>query len=130
MAINGFNTAGRLLLRVGIVLVISILLPVVLSFQANAQFFLPPFGGDPTPNLNLTFSFDNQNIIEGSQNKLPLNVQKQNILTYPQDLIGGIYAEIYKGTLNNSQLIFSVQTGSSGILNSQNTFSLEESILL
>ena len=95
---------------------------IFLSFPFSVSAF---FHQNSTPNLNISFSFDGQNILDKGIYEVSLNKQKQNIFVYSRNLSGDVYAEIYKGELNNSQLIFSLKTDNSGILKSQNTFSSE-----
>ncbi len=120
IAIGSLGRIGRQFLNLGIVLMTAIFIFASFPFSVNAFFYQ-----NPTLNLNISFSFDGQNILDKGIYEVSLNKQKQNIFVYPQSLSGDVYAEIYKGELNNSQLIFSFKTDKSGILKSQNTFSSE-----
>ncbi len=93
---------------------------LILSNSANAQVIIP--GLTPAPNWSISFSFDNVQIIEGSQNNIPLNILKSAYFTYPQNIQGEVYAEIYKGELNNSQLVLSVKTDNSGTASALSSF--------
>jgi hypothetical protein len=105
--------------------ILTIFLSFVFIFNSFPFLVGAFFSENLSPNLNIAFSFNGQNITDKGTYEFPINKQKENIFSYPKNLNGDVYAEIYKGELNNSQLIFSSKTDNSEILNSQNTFPSE-----
>lgn len=64
-----------------------------------------PAEASELPNWNIEFAWDSTPFFEGGAYEVDLNDTRDSTYTYPNGAQGSVFGEIYKGTLNSSELV-------------------------
>ncbi len=87
-----------------------VILSALLMVPGNIMafpFVPPPTFPSPSPNWDISFTWDGENIADGLSYEFIFGDEKYATYSWPENIQGQIYGEIYKGELNNATLVSS-----------------------